>query len=158
MDINQRIALIEDELAIGQLRARYCHLLDDMQWPAFIDLFTPDGEFEGLSKVQGHAALMQFFSQDVPRIAERFWHFCSNGTVSIDGNVATGRISMEYLSITQGDSYVSAGHYDDVMVKVNGEWKFQSRRITFYFYSPVNKGFTGLPPGTVAKTEPRNEG
>lgn len=144
-----RLRRIEDELAIGQLRARYCHLLDDMQWPDFVDLFTEDGSFEGLSRVQGRAALMQFFSVDVPRIAERFWHFCSNGTVDLAGDTATGRISMEYLSVTQGRSYISAGHYDDVMVRTPDGWKFRSRRITFYFYSPCAEGYTGLPPGTV---------
>lgn len=145
--LEQRVQRIEDELAIGQLRARYCHLLDDRQWDAFIDLFTEDGVFEGLARVQGRESLMRFFSQDVPRVAEAFWHFCTNGTIEIDGDVATGRISMEYISVTGGVSYVSAGHYDDVCVRENGVWKFQSRRITFYFYSPMTDGFTGTPPG-----------
>lgn len=147
----QRLRRIEDELAIGQLRARYCHLLDDMRWPEFVDLFTEDGIFEGLSKATGHAELMQFFSIEVPKIAERFWHFCSNGTVDIQGETATGRISMEYLSVSAGVSYISAGHYDDVLQRVNGEWKFKSRKITFYFYSRLADGFTGTPPVNVGR-------
>lgn len=148
MSIESRIQRIEDELEIGQLRARYCHLLDDMQWEPFIDLFTDDGVFEGLNRVQGKKELMKFFSQDVPKVAERFWHFCTNGTIDIDGDVATGRISMEYVSITNGVSYVSAGHYDDVCVREDGRWKFKSRKITFYFYSPLSEGFTGTQPAT----------
>lgn len=144
--IEQRIQRIEDELAIGQLRARYCHLLDDMEWEPFVALFTDDGIFEGLNKVQGKEALMAFFSQDVPKVAQRFWHFCTNGTIAIDGDTATGRISMEYISVTDGVSYVSAGHYDDVCVRENGQWKFQSRKISFYFYSPLSEGFTGQQP------------
>lgn len=144
--LEQRLQRIEDELAIGQLRARYCHLLDDQQWEPFIDLFTDDGIFEGLSKVQGKHDLMHFFSRQVPTVAERFWHFCTNGTIAIDGDVATGRISMEYISVSDGISYVSAGHYDDVCVRENGQWKFQSRKITFYFYSPLAEGFTGDAP------------
>jgi len=146
--LEQRLQKIEDELAISQLRAKYCHLLDDMQWNEFIDLFTEDGVFEGLSKVEGKPAIMKFFSQDVPTVAERFWHFCTNGTVDIDGDIATGRICMEYISITNGVSYTSAGHYDDVMVRENGLWKFKSRKITFYFYSPVSEGYTGSAPGS----------
>lgn len=148
LTLEQRIRKVEDELAIIQLRARYCHLLDDMQWDDFVDLFTEDGVFEGLSQVSGKPAIMQFFSQDVPKVAERFWHFCTNGTVNIEGDTATGRISMEYISISNGVSYTSAGHYDDVMVRENGVWKFKSRKITFYFYSPVSEGFTGLPPAS----------
>lgn len=153
MDLETRLTRIEDELAIGQLRARYCHLLDDMQWEEFVDLFTEDGEFDGLSKVQGRDALMRFFSHDVPKIAERFWHFCTNGTVEINADMAVGRISMEYISTTNGVSYVSAGHYDDVMLKEGGRWKFKSRKITFYFYSPLSEGFTGAPPKIMAKLD-----
>lgn len=148
LSLEQRVQRIEDELAIGQLRARYCHLLDDQQWQPFIDLFTEDGVFEGLSKVRGREALMAFFSEQVPTIAEHFWHFCTNGTIDIDGDQATGRISMEYISVSNGVSYVSAGHYDDVCVRQNGEWKFKSRKITFYFYSPMSEGFTGQAPGS----------
>ncbi|MCK8783201.1 nuclear transport factor 2 family protein [Roseomonas sp. NAR14] len=142
-DLEARIRRIEDELEIGQLRARYCHLLDDRRWDAFVDLFTEDGSFTGLEAVTGHAALMEFFSRRVPALAEQFWHFCTNGTVEIAGDTATGRISMEYLSVTQGVSYVSAGHYDDVMVRTAGGWRFRSRRITFYYLSPLSEGWTG---------------
>jgi hypothetical protein len=146
--LEHRIQRIEDELAIGQLRARYCHLLDDRDWPDFIDLFTADGLFQGLDAVQGHAALMEFFSQRVPKLTEDFWHFCTNGTVEIDGNTATGRITLEYLSVTDGVSYVSAGHYDDVMVRQDGRWRFKSRIITFYYLAPLSQGWAGRPfPG-----------
>ncbi|KAA2212342.1 nuclear transport factor 2 family protein [Teichococcus oryzae] len=146
--LEQRIQRIEDELAIGQLRARYCHLLDDRDWPAFVELFTPDGVFQGLEAVRGHAALMEFFSQRVPKLAEDFWHFCTNGTVEIDGDTARGRITLEYLSATNGVSHVSAGHYDDVMVRQGGRWRFQSRVITFYYLAPLSQGWAGRPfPG-----------
>lgn len=145
LTLEQRIRRIEDELEIGQLRARYCHLLDDRDWDAFIDLFTPDGSFIGLAEVKGRDDLMEFFSQTVPSLAEGFWHFCTNGTVELDGDRATGRISMEYLSVTKGVSFVSAGHYDDEMVRVDGRWKFKSRRITFYYYAPLSEGFVGGP-------------
>lgn len=144
--LEARIQRIEDELEISQLRAHYCHLLDNKEWDAFVDLFTEDGVFQGLNKVEGKQQLMQFFSVDVPKIADHFWHFCTNGTIDIDGDEATGRISMEYISITNGVSYVSAGHYDDVCVRIDGKWKFKSRKITFYFYSPFSEGFTGSLP------------
>ncbi len=146
--IEERLKLVEDQLEIAQLRAHYCHLLDERRWDEFIALFTPDGVFEGLEAVCGHAALHAFFSERVPKLAEDFWHFCTNGTVEVDGDVATGRISMEYLSVTNGVSFVSAGHYDDVMHRVDGRWRFASRKITFYFLSPLSEGWAGRPfPG-----------
>lgn len=150
--IEERLRLVEDHLEIAQLRARYCHLLDGRQWDEFVQLFTPDGVFDGLEAVEGHDAIYEFFSQRVPRLAEDFWHFCTNGTVEVDGDQATGRISMEYLSSTNGVSFVSAGHYDDVMRRVDGRWLFVSRKITFYFLSPLSEGWAGHPfPGRASR-------
>lgn len=143
--IEERLRRVEDQLEIAQLRASYCHLLDERRWDEFVALFTPDGVFEGLEAVSGHEALHAFFSQRVPKLAEDFWHFCTNGTVELDGDVATGRISMEYLSVTDGVSFVSAGHYDDMMRRVDGRWRFASRKITFYFLSPLSEGWAGRP-------------
>lgn len=145
-ELAERLERVESLLQIADLRAHYCHLLDEARWDAFAELFTEDGIFEGVDKAQGRAGIHRFFSQDVPRLAERFWHFCSNGTCTLDGDRASGRISMEYLSVTGGVSYVSAGHYDDEFQRVDGQWKFRARRITFYFYSPLHQGFTGMPP------------
>jgi hypothetical protein len=146
--IEDRLKFVEDQLEIAQLRAHYCHLLDERRWDEFIDLFTSDGVFEGLEAVRGRDAIYAFFSERVPKLAEDFWHFCTNGTVDVNGDVATGRISMEYLSVTNGVSYVSAGHYDDVMRRVNGRWRFASRKITFYFLAPLSEGWAGRPfPG-----------
>lgn len=146
--LEQRLRRVEDQLEIAQLRARYCHLLDDRRWEEFVDLFTEDGSFTGLEAVCGRAALLDFFSNRVPRLAQQFWHFCTNGTIELDGDTATGRISMEYLSVTDGVSYVSAGHYDDVLVRQDGRWRFRSRAITFYYLSPLSEGWTGgrVPP------------
>ncbi|UUZ66491.1 nuclear transport factor 2 family protein (plasmid) [Polaromonas sp. P1-6] len=46
---------------------------------------------------------------------------------------------MEFISVTDGVPYVAAGHYDDEMVRVGNDWKFKSRKITFYFYSQCRK-------------------
>ena len=145
MTLEERLRRVEDELAIGQLRARYCHLLDDRDWPAFVDLFTEDGVFRGLKAVQGRDALLRFFGTDFPETTERFWHFCTNGTVEIDGDRATGRITLEYLSVVGDVSHAAAGHYDGVMQRVDGRWRFRSRAITFYYFAPLSEGWTGRP-------------
>jgi hypothetical protein len=146
-----RLQKVEDELAIARLRARYCHLLDDERWDAFIDLFTADGYFKGLAAVEGRDALLQFFSKTFAAMRDDSWHFCANGTVDLDGDTATGRISLEYRSVQNGESFVAAGHYDDVMVRVGGEWKFKSRIITFYYFAPLREGFAARPRPALAE-------
>lgn len=143
--IETRLKAVEDRQAIAQLRGEYCHVLDDRNWDVLADLFTEDGEFDGLARVQGRAAIHKFFSTTVENLAEGFWHFCTNGTIHLDGDRATGRISMQYLSRKKGISYVSAGHYDDQFQRINGRWHFARRRITFYYFAPLAEGFTGTP-------------
>lgn len=143
--IEDRLRAIEDRLAIGELRARYCHVLDERDWDALAQLFTADGEFQGLAHVVGRSAIHRFFSQTVDRLAEGFWHFCTNPTVDLDGDLATGRTSMQYLSVKNGVSYVSAGHYDDAFRREDGLWRFVRRKITFYYFAPLSEGFVGTP-------------
>lgn len=145
MTLEARIATLEARSEIAELRARYVHLLDDRDWDALAGLFTADGVFHGLAHVEGRENIRAFFHDTVSRIAERFWHFCTNPTLTLDGDRAHGRISMQYLSVRDGMSYHSAGHYDDEMVKEDGLWKFRRRRITFYWFAPVAEGFTGGP-------------
>ncbi len=147
MTLEDRIRRIEDQQAIAQLRARYCHLLDDRQWDDFVALFDEDGLFSGLETVRGRKALRAFFERFAAATPE-YYHFCTNGSADIDGDRATGRITLEYLSAVDGVSYVSAGHYDDVMQRVDGRWLFQSRTITFYYLAPLAQGWAGRPfPG-----------
>ncbi len=144
-DLEARLRAVEDRQAISDLRGRYCHVLDARQWDDLADLFTEDGEFQGLAHVTGRAAIHRFFSTTVQNLAEGFWHFCTNATTDLAGDTATGRISMQYLSVKKGVSYVSAGHYDDELRRENGVWKFRKRRITFYYFAPLSEGFTGQP-------------
>jgi hypothetical protein len=148
ISVEERLKLVEDQLEIQQLRARYCHLMDDRKWDEFVLLFTEDGLFQGLEAVRGRANLREFFGVTFPAMAEDFYHFCSNGTVTVDGDNATGRITLQYLSVVGGQSYVSAGHYDDTLVRIDGQWKFAARILTFYFLSPLSAGWAGRPfPG-----------
>jgi hypothetical protein len=153
-DIEARLRAVEDRLAIAELRGRYCHLLDGRDWDALADLFTEDGEFHGLAHVTGRAAIHRFFSRTVPNLAQGFWHFCTNGTVDLDGDRARGRISLEYLSVKHGISHVSAGHYDDELRREGGVWRFRKRRITFYYFAPLAEGFVGQPRYITPEGEP----
>ena len=130
---------------IAELRASYCHVLDHRDWDAPAQMFTEDGEFNGLAHARGRAEIHRFFSGFVDGMAEGFWHFCTNPTIQLDGDRATGRISMQYLSVKKGVSYVSAGHYDDRLERVDGAWKFRERKITFYYHAPLSEGFVGKP-------------
>lgn len=143
--IEHRLTRIEDRQALEQLRGAYCHLVDSRRWEALADLFTQDGEFIGFAHAIGRPQILSFFRDTVSGLNEAMWHFCTNPTLTIEGETATGQLSLQYLSRKGGVSYVSAGHYDDSFRKEGGRWRFRRRKLTFYYYAPLSEGFVGAP-------------
>lgn len=48
-----------------------------------------------------------------------------------------------YRPCRTGNRYVCVGHYDEVLVKQEGEWKFRSRKVIFYYFVPLTEGWAG---------------
>jgi hypothetical protein len=55
--LEARIRRLEDIHEIGQLRARYCHYLDDGRWDELAELFTLHGRFIGQATAVGSGEL-----------------------------------------------------------------------------------------------------
>jgi ketosteroid isomerase-like protein len=144
-DVSRRIQAIEDRHALADLRGHYCHLVDDRDWEALAALFCDDGEFIGFAHAKGRSEILRFFRNTVDGLTDGMWHFCTNPTLTLEGDAASGRLTLQYLSVKDGVSYVSAGHYDDEFRREDGVWKFRRRRITFYYYAPLTAGFVGEP-------------
>ncbi len=94
--------------------------------------FTPDGALHSAVGVSaGHAALREFARnyevsrQRMPNAR----HFMTNVATEVAGDTATCR---SYVQITTSDPrgvrFVFTGQYDDILVKVGGNWKFKERR------------------------------
>ncbi|WP_109507853.1 nuclear transport factor 2 family protein [Nocardioides speluncae] len=142
MDLEARVRRLEDLHEIGQLRARYCQYLDDGRWDDLVELFTPDGTFAGLSTVTGRAALREFFAGLREGSLQAWWHFSSNETIDLSGDVATGQTWLDQPCVVDGVAHIAAGRYTDRMVRCDdGRWRFAERRVTFFFWSPLADGW-----------------
>ncbi|WP_068396394.1 nuclear transport factor 2 family protein [Kribbia dieselivorans] len=159
MDLEARIKRLEDLHEIQQLRARYCQFLDDGRWDELVELFTEDGSFVGLSTATGRADLRAFFSelQDGPLAA--WWHFSSNETIDLDGDVATGETWLDQPCVVNDEPHIAAGRYTDRMRRcADGRWRFEERKVTFFFWSPTSTGWAPGRfdyPAAVAAADPR---
>ncbi|GAB3657094.1 hypothetical protein GCM10027596_12050 [Nocardioides korecus] len=143
MDLEARVRRLEDLHEIGQLRAKYCQYLDDGRWDDLIELFTHDGAFIGLSTVRGHADLRAFFAglRDGP--LREWWHFSSNETIELDADVATGQTWLDQPCVVEGQPHIAAGRYADAMRRCeDGRWRFEERRVSFFFWSRVEAGWS----------------
>jgi ketosteroid isomerase-like protein len=135
----------EDRAMIEDLQARYLFALDFRDPEAYAATFTEDGVLDyGAGKIKGRQAIRDMVAgmrdnaarQSSPsttglrQAAGR--HNISNIVVEIDGNRAKGTAYWFHMGNDNPERTAqlnSFGHYEDELVKVNGEWLFSLRKI-----------------------------
>ena len=134
----------EDRALIEDLQARYLFAFDWGDAEGYANTFAEDGVLNfGWGEYKGRQAIRGFMERDDesgeqsrpstpegerPRVGR---HIISNIVVNIDGDRATGRAYWTHMT-TGPTGYGTVdffGHYEDEMVKVNGEWLFSRRHI-----------------------------
>jgi ketosteroid isomerase-like protein len=131
-----RLDAVIDRQAINQLVAGdYPRALDAHDWDTYVSYFAEDGELSlGPQMAKGHAEMKQLLEGLGD---ERINHIISNLSYRIDGDTATGGAYWEDIGFVEGaPGVVVAGHYDDALRKVDGEWKFTKRSIVIDFMAP----------------------
>ena len=151
-DLAARVQRIEDRQAIEQLIfGEYPLALDSRNWKAYAATFAKEGELvQGDDVTKGREAIEELFSrprqprprpenassesadaapaQPELRISK---HVISNLKLEFESDdKAIGTAYWQTVS-TRGrtTTIAGAGHYNDVLIKEDGEWKFLSREI-----------------------------
>jgi hypothetical protein len=130
---------------IEDLQARYLFALDFRDPEAYAATFSEDGVLDyGAGKIQGRQAIREMVA-GLRATAERQRaedksglrpaagrHNISNIVVEIEGNRAKGTAYWFHMGNANPERSAqlnSFGHYEDELVKVNGEWLFSVRKI-----------------------------
>jgi hypothetical protein len=150
--LESRIQFLEDQYAIEQLVVvKYGNALDAFDGKAYAALFTSDGVldlvgnvFSGTAEIEGmfdNPASMGpppkpgeepvDFEMPVPELGRIVMqHVITNTSFQIEGNRASGRSYYQEVTTVEGKAQiVNSGHYDDILRKENGLWKFERRNI-----------------------------
>jgi uncharacterized protein (TIGR02246 family) len=123
---------LEDKEAIRELTARYSHAVDNGDPDGVLACFVEDGWFKAYRHLVGHAELRKLGEERTPARIPR--HVVTN--VLIQGRVNEPDIAdvkchlLSYGVTSSGIEFRTSGVYEDVVVKVNGEWKYRSRLVT----------------------------
>jgi 3-phenylpropionate/cinnamic acid dioxygenase small subunit len=138
--VEARIRLLEDEQAIERLLIAYGRTLDARDFAAYAALFAAEGEWKGAQgsykgPAQIQAEMERIFTAaaaDIPK--GRNFHVMSDFDIRVQGDRATARSRFIFYKL-EGSKPVAevAGRYEDVLIRVGGEWKFLQR--------------SALPPG-----------
>lgn len=167
-----RIEKIEDRQEIEQLlMGDYPRALDSANWQAYGALFAKDGTLimnGGATKRTGPAAITEFFTA-LPAMGgqavsttpspcpakpgtPRTMHVVTNLSVQIDGDRATDQAYWQTIVTRDCKSVVAgAGHYEDVLKREEGHWRFFQREIFDDIPPRNNQG----PAATPAPTAPK---
>ncbi len=135
----------EDRALIEELQARYMFAMDFGDVDTYVSTFTEDGVLDiGDGEVRGHEAIREIMSgmpdrKEAAAAKEREElrpatgrHNITNIAIKVDGDKAVGRAYWFHYGNNNPERRAilnSYGHYEDEMVKVNGEWFFSKRRI-----------------------------
>src|SRR6185436_16956601 len=122
----------EDRAEIEDLQARYLFALDFHDPDLYVSTFTEDGVLDyGSGDVKGRQAIKEVIARmPNPRPVEgkragAARHNISNIVIKVEGNKATGRSYWFHYSNDNPDRrgvFDGFGHYEDTLVKVNGQW------------------------------------
>ncbi len=130
-----------DREAIRNLPLQYCHCVWQQDLDGYVNLFTEDGSFStddpSLPGAQGHDGLRTMIKGGLAMQPRPFIH---NHVIELsESDQATGTCYVEVHMNREGRKWEMKGWYNDEYVKVGGEWKFKSRRITTDSFGPKDE-------------------
>jgi hypothetical protein len=141
----QSASYSEDRAKIEDLQARYLFALDFQDPEAYAATFTEDGILDyGVGEIRGREAIAGMVANmrsnaEAQREADTSGirpaagrHNITNIVIEINGDRAYSASYWFHMGNNNPDRSAqlnSFGHYEDELVKVNGEWLFSKRKI-----------------------------
>jgi hypothetical protein len=132
--LEARLNRLEDLEAIRQLLLDYGARIDGRQFERCSQLFTGDGIYDvGFTSAVGPAAALEVMNSMIgPLMASTpgaDFHVFANPVIELDGDQATVRSFWAFVTPDDRSNPQIAhfGHYEDLVVRHDGEWKFARR-------------------------------
>jgi hypothetical protein len=125
-DLSVRLAAIEARLEIGQLPIRYALAVDSRDVESWVRLFEPDIDMGRHGR--GRDALRDFITPQLRWFYRSHHQICGHRIELVDESTATGQTYCR-AEHEVGDRFIVMSIcYDDVYVRVAGEWFFSRRK------------------------------
>jgi uncharacterized protein (TIGR02246 family) len=152
--LKARVQQTEDRQEIAQLIVEYGHLLDTHDLVGYSNLFAKDGEWiGGFGRAKGPKAILAMMNKYIgtapydPRNVKGF-HLLTNIVIHLNGDHATAWSRIIYMVPNKDDKPAPAmgGHYDDELIRENGQWKFLRRVVMMEIPYQDPREIKGEPP------------
>lgn len=129
-----RVQRLEDIEEIRVLLTDYGRFLDAHDLVSYSRLFARDGEWVGgFGSARGPAGILALMEKNLgPGPARKpgsTFHILTNFVIDVHGNTATAWSRWVFVTTGADNRPTPAmgGHYDDLLVREDGRWKFKRR-------------------------------
>lgn len=147
MSFENRLARLEDRVAIAELRYEYCYRIDDRDWDGFTKLFTEDVtlDFGAVGTFEGRNAVREF-AEDVVGASHPFLaHMVHNPVIEIIDDEATGKWYFEApCTFDTGNAGWIQGTYHDKYRRSNDQWLFSEVIADFNYFADYEEGWAEI--------------
>jgi uncharacterized protein (TIGR02246 family) len=131
---------MDDDRAIRDLVARYCHAIAERDDEAWLDTWAEDAEWVVLGRtLRGRDAILANYRQLVSGVR---WvvQQAADGILEIDGSRGRGRWQvLEFLQWTPGAGGQNVARYHDEYVRgADGRWRFARRELLVTYLGPAD--------------------
>ena len=143
--------IIEIKLALNELNADFCYLLDHRETDRFAELFTEDAIYtHGARASHGRSAIHKLFDERNQAGTRISRHLQTGLRIDlIDGHSAKGSsVCMTFAADAQPPVAAAMPHLvadfsDEYRLCEDQRWRFSRRHIERIFVAPENKGPVG---------------
>ena len=128
-----RIQRLEDIEEIRTLLIDYGRLLDAHNLAGYSALFAKDGEWVGgFGSAKGPAEVLALMQKNLGATETNrpgsTYHLLTNFLIDVHGDTATAWSRWSFtVTADKKPSILYGGHYDDMLVRQDGHWRFQRR-------------------------------
>lgn len=126
---------VADRIEIHEVLARYCHALDQKDWPAFRALFTEDAtlDFTAFGGPKGSAGELEAFLTPVLEGVAGSQHMVSTVMIDIEGDRARSRsaaiVPMTIATVEGREETSFSGlWYEDQLARTAAGWRIYVRK------------------------------
>ena len=144
--LERRIARLESRAEIAELLARYAFLIDDHEFDALGELFTPDARFgsPGSTHVGREAIVANY--RALGDLYPITLHEARGYVLDfLDDTRARGQVLVFSEQASARHTVITSFRYSDEYVRLDGRWRFASRQVrTLYAMTHAELAAGGL--------------
>lgn len=135
--VEERLARVEDTLAVQEVLARCCHAIDAEDAAAWVDCYSEDARWTSVGTaggptfvLEGRSAFAEWFAEFREKVPlDTQTHLGLNARIAIDGDSADVTSTFVTVRLVDGEPVVfSNGLYHDRLVRcADGAWRIADR-------------------------------